>query len=408
MVAWPPPSLVCTVAVLLRVGIAAAGVMSRRRVHQQQSGSSGAPARHHDDVVEDSAAAPAAAAAAEPVMLLPELVGRLLNEAAARVDDEAIRLDDGVVWKPLREPDQVKAAGEHVSGLPEVKNELQSIDEAAAAAALENDVFPSRFQSSAVGSRLRQQAAEKRAPIETAALAPPEDRELARTGADMAQNHASGSSNSGGKDAANRPGTPKSRRIPQEPPNHNKADAASKDASLTANHAREEEQDVVVVANGNKRKGGDDALAGAPIEVGSKATMTETLDVADAGVQADASPAEARLPSDAQQSKTTAEPRKRVATTVDREMQTSTSKKSSTRERYSQTLPTTPTLYSMATQTDVQDAPWYLCRSSAQKKKLAVIISAVFVLVYFILCYGLVNAAREMYAEHVFEELDFL
>ncbi|XP_049514291.1 uncharacterized protein LOC119434132 [Dermacentor silvarum] len=396
MVAWPPPSLVCTVAVLLRVGIAAAGVMSRRRVHQQQSGSSGAPARHHDDVVEDSAAAPAAAAAAEPVMLLPELVGRLLNEAAARVDDEAIRLDDGVVWKPLREPDQVKAAGEHVSGLPEVKNELQSIDEAAAAA-LENDVFPSRFQSSAVGSRLRQQAAEKRAPIETAALAPPEDRELARTGADMAQNHASGSSNSGGKDAANRPGTPKSRRIPQEPPNHNKADAASKDASLTANRAREEEQDVVVVANDNKRKGGDDALAGAP-----------SKDVADAGVQADASPAEARLPSDAQQSKTTAEPRKRVATTVDREMQTSTSKKSSTRERYSQTLPTTPTLYSMATQTDVQDAPWYLCRSSAQKKKLAVIISAVFVLVYFILCYGLVNAAREMYAEHVFEELDFL
>lgn len=405
MVAWPPPSLVCTVAVLLRVGIAAAGVMSRRRVHQQQSGSSGAPARHHDDVVEDSAAAPAAAAAAEPVMLLPELVGRLLNEAAARVDDEAIRLDDGVVWKPLREPDQVKAAGEHVSGLPEVKNELQSIDEAAAAA-LENDVFPSRFQSSAVGSRLRQQAAEKGAPIETAALAPPEDRELARTGADMAQNNASGSSNSGGKDAANRPGTPKSRRIPQDPPNHNKADAASKDASLSANRAREEEQDVVV-ADDNKRKGGDDALYGA-LEVGSKATMTETLDVADAGVQADASPAEARLPSDAQQSKTTAEPRKRVATTVDREMQTSTSKKSSTRERYSQTLPTTPTLYSMATQTDVQDAPWYLCRSSAQKKKLAVIISAVFVLVYFILCYGLVNAAREMYAEHVFEELDFL
>nr|XP_050023065.1 uncharacterized protein LOC126517397 [Dermacentor andersoni] len=392
MVAWPPPSLVCTVAVLLRVGIAAAGVMSRRRVHQQQSGSSpSGAARHHDDVVEDGAAA------ADPVMLLPELVGRLLNEAAARVDDEAVRLDDGVVWKPLREPDQVKAAGEHVSGLPEVKNELRSIDEAAAV--VESDVFPSRFQSSAVASRLRQQAAEKAAPIKTAIL---EDRDPG-TDADMAQNHPSGSNNSG-KDAANRSGTPTNQRIPQEPNHDDKADACD-DASATTNRAREEQRDVVAVDDNLK---GDDSLPGGP-EVGSKATLTETLDVADASVQVDAAPAEeARLPPDAQPVTTTAEPRKRVAT-VDREMQTATpSKKSSTKDRQSQTLPTTPTLYSMATQTEFQDAPWYAFRTSVQKKKLAAIISAVFVLVYFILCYGLVNAAREMYAEHVFEELDFL
>ncbi|XP_065311816.2 uncharacterized protein [Dermacentor albipictus] len=390
MVAWPPPSLVCTVAVLLRVGIAAAGVMSRRRVHQQQSGSSpSGAARHHDDVVDDGAA--------DPVMLLPELVGRLLNEAAARVDDEAVRLDDGVVWKPLREPDQVKAAGEHVSGLPEVKHELRSIDEAAAV--VESDVFPSRFQSSAVASRLRQQAAQKGAPIKTAIL---EDREPG-TDADMAQNHPSGSNNSG-KDAENRSGTPRNQRIPQEPNHDDKADT-SDDASATANPAGKEQRDVVAVDDNPK---GDDSLTGGP-EVGSKATLTETLEVADAGVQVDAAPAEeARLPPDAQPvtTTTTAEPRKRGAT-VDREMQTA-SNKSSTRDRQSQTLPTTPTLYSMATQTDIQDAPWYAFRTSVQKKKLAAIISAVFVLVYFILCYGLVNAAREMYAEHIFEELDFL
>ncbi|KAL1466788.1 hypothetical protein MTO96_026421 [Rhipicephalus appendiculatus] len=139
--------------------------------------------------------------------------------------------------------------------------------------------------------------------------------------------------------------------------------------------------------------------------------MTETLEVADASVQADVIAAAEKAVQPSSGGKTTAEPRQRV-TTVDQGVQTdaaaSTSEKSSTKDRYSQTLPTTPTLYSIETQTDLQEAPWYLFRTSVQKKKLAVVISATFVLIYFILCYGLVNMAREMYAEHVFEELDFL
>lgn len=374
MVAWPPPSLVYTVAVLLRVGVvAAAGVMSRRRVLQQSAGSSSVAAaaavRHHEDVVED----------ADPAMLLPELVGHLLNEAAARVDDqaEAIRLDDGVVWKPLREPDQVKAAGEHVSALPELKNEPPHVE---AAAAAENDVIPSRLASSAVRSRLLQRDAAETLTAEDHG-APKDDA------ARMAQNHPTSGSNS--KDAANRSGTPNSRNgIPQDP-NHNSKDP-------TASRAGDKQQGVA---------------EGSPLEVGSKSSVTKTLDVADASVQADVTAPADTVVQPSSGGKTTAEPRQRVPT-VDQGVQTdaaaSTSKKSSTKDRYSQTLPTTPTLYSMATQTDIQEAPWYLFRTSVQKKKLAVMISAVFVLIYFILCYGLVSMAREMYAEHVFEELDFL
>ncbi|KAH6941221.1 hypothetical protein HPB50_015111 [Hyalomma asiaticum] len=383
MVAWPPPSLLCTVAVLLRVGIvAAAGIMSRRGALQKSAGSSpaspSAATRHHqrrEDVVDDSAA--------DPAMLLPELVGHLLNEAAARVDDQAqaIRLDDGVVWKPLRDSDQVKAAGEHVSALTELKNEPRPFDDAAAA--VENDVYASpEFRSSEVRSGVVQQAAEREAQSADAATLAPEDRRVQKVAVDMAQNHPSGGS---GKDAANRAGTPSNRKVvPKEPKDDSK--------DLAASRAKEERRDVA---------------GGGPLEVGSKWTMTETLDVMDAGVQA----ATAEVFSGGQ-TEATAEssPRKRVVT-ADREVQTvaeSSKKKSPTKDRHSQTLPTTPTLYSMATQTDVPEAPWYMFHTSVQKKKLAVVISAVFVLIYFILCYGLVSLAREFYAEHMFEELDFL
>ncbi|KAH6941220.1 hypothetical protein HPB50_015110 [Hyalomma asiaticum] len=354
--------------------------MSRRRVLQQSAGSSPAAMRHHhrrEDVVDDSAA--------DPAMLLPELVGHLLNEATARVDEQAqaIRLDDGVVWKPLRDSDQVQAAGEHMSGLPELKNELPAIVNAAAP--VENDVYPSpQFQSSAVSSQVVPQPAERDAPSADATTLAPEDHTTDKNAVGIAQNHPSRSTNNG-KDAANRSGTPNNRKVvPQEP------EVDSKD--LIASGAKEERRDVA---------------EGGPPDVGSKWTMTETLDVVHASVQA--SPAEVFSGG---QTEATAEssPRKRVVT-ADREVQTaaeSSQKKSSTKDRYSQTLPTAPTLYSMATQTDLPEAPWYMFHASVEKKKLAVVVSAVFVLVYFILCYGLVGVARELYAEHVFEELDFL
>ncbi|KAL3186499.1 hypothetical protein MRX96_027536 [Rhipicephalus microplus] len=370
MVAWPPPpSLLCTVAILLRVGVvAAAGVMSRRRGLQQSAGSSSAAAatrHHHEDVAED----------ADPALLLPELVGHLLNEAAAGVDDQAevIRLDD-VVWKPLREPDQVKAAGEYVSTLPVLKNEPLHVQ--AAAAAVENDVIPSPLPSSAVRSQLTQllDAGETLAPGDHGT---PKD-----AFPHMAQNDPTSGSNEG---AANRSGAPKSRNVIPGDPNF---------------------KDQSVIRSADERQ---QSAEGSPFKVGSKSTITEKLEVADANVQADVIATDEKAVQPSTGRKANAEARKRAAT-VDHAVQTDelTSKKSSTKDKYSQTLPTTPTQYSMATQTDVQEAPWYLFRTSVQKKKLAVAISVTFVLIYFFLCYGLVNMAREMYAEHVFEELDFL
>lgn len=92
MVLWPTSLLACTI--VLRLALAAAVGMSRRRLQQSSS------ARDDEDGV----------AASPPGSLhLPELLGRMLKDAAAAEDEGAFRLDDGSVWKPLRESDQVSS-----------------------------------------------------------------------------------------------------------------------------------------------------------------------------------------------------------------------------------------------------------------------------------------------------------
>ncbi|KAK8770532.1 hypothetical protein V5799_013006 [Amblyomma americanum] len=203
----------------------------------------------------------------------------------------------------------------------------------------------------------------------------------------MAQNPSHNNSGNNNNEDASRSSLPRNRKSPEE---SSKGDPG-KEENLGGPRARKD------VAAANAREGA--SRAAEPPVTESRETMTEFF-VADASVQADVALDESRLPADGPKSKT--EPA-RVAT-VSREVQTS----KKTKDKHSQTQPTTPALYSMATQTDMQPAPWYLFRTSTQKKQLAAFISAFFVLVYLILCYGLVCFARDRYAEEfVYEELDY-
>lgn len=367
MVVWPP--LACTLAILLRLALTAAVGMSRRRLQQSSSA--------HDD--EDGVAA---AAAAAPPLLLPELLGRMLNDAAAAEDEGAFRLDDGSVWKPLRETDQVKAAGEHVGDLPDVKSELGAIE--GAAAAIENELAHRQSalggESPRVGainedvghipesvnpSKLRADAAQGTdASSNNEDLVRPLNPVASELRADSAQEIGDGSN----YEELDRPDFSRSQEGLEE--KTDEADA-QRDSGLPAN-----------LANAAKKSEVDMLEPSQASESDSKSTQTVTA-AADASAQTKAVEPESKP--------------------IAKERSVQTSRKAS-RDRHSQTA--TPVLMSMGTQTDIDAAPWYLFRTSVQKKRLAAAISVFFILLYFVLCYGVFAWAREFYEGEFLEEFE--
>lgn len=362
MVVWPP--LACTLAILLRLALTAAVGMSRRRLQQSSSA--------HDD--EDGVAVAAAPAAAPP-LLLPELLGRMLNDAAAAEDEGAFRLDDGSVWKPLRETDQVKAAGEHVGDLPDVKSELGAIE--GAAAAIENEL--AHRQSALDGETPRVGAVtedggyipESVNPSELradAALARPRSQTSLKASelrADAAQDIGDGSN----YEELDRPSLARSQKGMEDKTGEAEA---QKDSGLPTNLAN----------NAAKKSEVDMLQPSAASESDSKSTQTVTA-AADASAQTKA-----------------VEPELKPAA-KDRSVQTS---RKASRDKHAQTA--APVLMSIGTQTDIDAAPWYLFRTSVQKKRLAAAISVFFILFYFVLCYGVFAWAREFYEGEFLEEFE--
>lgn len=345
MLVWPS-LLACTI--LLRLALTAAVGMSRRRLQQSSS------ARDDEDGV--------AAAVAPAPLLLPELLGRMLKDAAAADDQGAFRLDDGSVWKPLRDTDQVKAAGEHVGDLPEVKSELGAID--VAAAVIENELVHRR---SALD---RERAVSEGAGYIPKAGSPVDLPADAVRGSDAAQEIGDG----GNYAEVDRPNLTRSQVGLEQ--TTGEADAP-KDTGMPTN-----------LASNNAAKKSEVDMLEPPraSESDSKSTQTATTVAVDASAQTKA---------DEPESKLTAKP------SVARSVQTS---RKAGRDRQSQTAG--PVLMSMGTQTDIDAPPWYLFRTSMQKKRLAAVISVFFILVYFVICYGLFAWAREFYESEFSEEFD--
>ncbi|CAN8027975.1 unnamed protein product [Ixodes persulcatus] len=129
------PSVVCTVAILLRVAFTAAGGMSRRRVQKTASRDTCPRAGEGLRTGLDKALH----------LPLPQLLNRMLKESSGQADsgplqlvvldddaDDTVVLEDGTAWKPYREVDEVKAAGEYVGILPETKAISPDADDNAA------------------------------------------------------------------------------------------------------------------------------------------------------------------------------------------------------------------------------------------------------------------------------------
>ncbi|CAN8004263.1 unnamed protein product [Ixodes hexagonus] len=116
------PSVACAL-VILRVAFTAAGSMSRRRVQQAASRDTCPADQDLRPILDNALRLP-----------LPQLLNRMLKQSSGQADsyplqlvvldddaDDTIVLQDGSSWKPYREVDEVKAAGEYVGGLPAVK-----------------------------------------------------------------------------------------------------------------------------------------------------------------------------------------------------------------------------------------------------------------------------------------------
>lgn len=362
MVLWPPSLLACTIA--LRLALAAAVGMSRRRLQQSSS------ARDDEDGVAASPPGP---------LHLPELLGRMLKDAAAAEDEGAFRLDDGSVWKPLRETDQVRAAGEHVGDLPEVKNELGAIDRAASA--IESELVH------------RQSTLDGQPPLIGAVNEGVGHVPMAVDPSDLPADAVQGTDASGHNKGLARPRSPTSLNPAAQGANYQEPERPSLVPSQARLEQKTGEADdrkdsgpSAIPANNAAKKSEADMLepSGAS-ESYSKSTQTVTS-AADASAQTKAEEPESKL---------------EAKPSVDRSVQTS---RKASRDRQSQT--TGPVLMSMETQTDIDAAPWYLFRTSVQKKKLAVAISVFFIFLYFVLCYNVFAWARDFYEGEFIEEFE--
>lgn len=354
MVLWPTSLLACTI--VLRLALAAAVGMSRRRLQQSSS------ARDDEDGV----------AASPPGSLhLPELLGRMLKDAAAAEDEGAFRLDDGSVWKPLRESDQVRAAGERVGDLPEVKNELGAIDRAASA--IENELV--HRQSTLDGEHRLIGAVNEGVGYIPMAVDP----------SDLPAGAVQGTEASGHNKGLARPRSQTSLSPAAKGGNYKELERPN----LVPSQARLEQK-----TEADDRKNSGPSAIPAEVDMleptgasesNSKSTQTVTV-AADASAQTKAEEPESKL---------------EAKPSVDRSVQTS---RKASRDRQSQT--TGAVLMSMGTQTDIDAAPWYLFRTSVQKKKLAAAISVFFILVYFVLCYGVFAWVRDFYEVELIEEFE--
>lgn len=229
---------------------------------------------------------------------------------------------------------QVRAAGERVGDLPEVKNELGAIDRAASA--IENELV--HRQSTLDGEHRLIGAVNEGVGYIPMAVDP----------SDLPAGAVQGTEASGHNKGLARPRSQTSLSPAAKGGNYKELERPN----LVPSQARLEQK-----TEADDRKNSGPSAIPAEVDMleptgasesNSKSTQTVTV-AADASAQTKAEEPESKL---------------EAKPSVDRSVQTS---RKASRDRQSQT--TGAVLMSMGTQTDIDAAPWYLFRTSVQKKK---------------------------------------